>query len=238
MFGFIKEHDRKRPVPAPIKLFEGGARGRVVLVSREDIYASRGEEKILLLRKGTMIDAASFSKFERHGVHADQFEIQTSGIQTLDEPGKADPAVFSSHTNPITAAPPAAKKRALVLDPDPKSLTRTTDCLFVCGVNLDRIHPLRVARHLEWALEKYRPQVLVVDYMLNSGTDGLCLLTSVLEARTWDGVIEQTILTIDFRGRLNHSQEEITAWADIHGISLIPKPVNRFTLHSFLMHSS
>ncbi len=238
MFGFHKDRDKKRPFPAPIKHLEDESQRQVILVSREDIYAPHGQDKILLLRKGSAIDAASFSKFERYGVHVSQFEVQATGVQMLDESITTESVAFSAHTNPITAAPPKPKKRVLVLDPDAKSLARTTDCLFVCGVELSHIHPLRVARHIEWTLEKYRPQVLVVDYTLNVGTDGLSLLSSVLGNRAWDGVIEQVILTIDFRGRLNHAQEEIIAWAEAHQVSLIPKPVNRFILNDFLIHSS
>ena len=226
MFGFLLQHDRtKKPMPTP---HHDPTAQPLWLVSKEDIY-SQGNEAVLLLKKGACIEPALLPKFERYGARASQFEIRTAkGDRTIPIP-EARPA---GHQDPITTRPrnlPNHRKSVLVLAPDPKQLARLTDCLFVCGVPLTQIQPLRVANQLAWTLEKHHPHVLLVDYDLPGEADGL----SVLEALDVSAV-SRVILAVNWNRLKKRTREEVETWAADRQVRLLEKPVSRHALSDHL----
>ena len=119
-------------------------------------------------------------------------------------------------------------KRVLILEPDSKSLKRIMDCLFSCGFQLERLHPVRIISSLDWALRKYTPHVLIVDYRLSGNPDGIQLLQ---ELRPVLPVLERVILMTPPISKLSEREDErIDAFCNTWRIRRIAKPINRFSL--------
>ena len=185
MFGFPQFGKKQAPVTVPAAALDAG---RLVLISQEDIYRhDQRRQPILLLRKGQEIAAHDLPKLIQNGVRPDQvsfqyaengtpFQLPISDISTapVSKPEVSlSTASFSKDHAPVT--PPPAIKTAipsmgrrqqdvLVLESNPKQMKRLIDCLFLCGFDLNRIHPLRISSHLSWALRRHQPDMLIADY--------------------------------------------------------------------------
>lgn len=233
MFGFVRLN------PQNLKSTPAGM-AQEILVSREDIYRNDlGGEPILLLRKGFELTPEELPRFLKSGAKTHQFRYKHS-----DEPLRATyqkplpPEVrkgFSpSASNPIERELPARglkQKRALIVEPEQKSLKRLIDCLFICGLKLDRIHPVRVVSNTPWAVEKYRPQILVADYSLPGSIDGLTLLQAFAEL----SYVETLILAIAPNTILSPEENEIiAAIRQQKQFKILSKPVSRFALQRIL----
>lgn len=213
MFGFIA----RRNVPeAQPEAHVGRDRTPVTLVTREDIY----REQVLLVKKGYEVEMDDLPKLIKNGAKPSQFTLKM-------DPEEAQHVL--GHGNPIVKLA-RSEKRVLVLDPDQKSLKRTIDCFFVCGFSLPRIHPVRLASHLDWALRKYQPQVLVADYELLDGRDGLSLLSGLTLADN----VEHVILTLPARTFSSEEESLILELSQRKNIQVLKKPVSRFALHRLL----
>lgn len=242
MFGFIRQRNRnlKQATPA--------AHSAAILVSKEDIYReNRGMEPILLLRKGYEVSKEELPRFLRNGARPNQFQWKYGLNQELPSanpiplpPQPQNNRNYRGTTSPIgTPGSPLGhptptvkhRRKTLVLDSDQKSMKRLIDCLFVCGMPLDRIHPVRLAEHLPWAIDKYNPQILVVDYHLSGTYTGL----EVLVALPHLSGLNQVILTISPRPVLSKDEEQlIQHFCQENNIKLLRKPVDRHTLNRLL----
>lgn len=227
--------DNSRPASASPSL--------MILVSREDIfrYTAAGEA-ILLLRKNQEVQPDDLPKLIQHGARPEQFRFQY--IERPAPVGRSEhgPEFQRNHapepmSNPITAAPRPvvngehARKKVLILEPEQKNLKRLIDCLFVCGFDLNRIHPLRISNHLAWALERHQPDILIVDYHMQDGGGGVSLLNALHKPPG----MEQMILTLDTSRPLPLAEEvAIRKLCDEKAIKILYKPVNRFSLKQLL----
>jgi CheY-like chemotaxis protein len=142
-------------------------------------------------------------------------------------------------SNPILETPAnlvraiRIRKRVLILDPDQKSLKRLIDCLFICGFQLDNLHPVRMAASLDWALQKYMPHVLVVDYRLSEGQQtGIQILQGLQSVLPF---LEQIILITPPLQMLSEWEaRRVKSFCQVWNVKALPKPVNRFTLKQIL----
>jgi hypothetical protein len=211
------------------------------LVCKEDIYReSEGMPPILLLRKGYEVSPSELPRFIRNGARPHQFQFKATdnpenGLlsQPLTHlPSQAFLEQVSTGTfDNLLQAPPRHKLRVLILEPDAKSLKRLIDCLFICGVSLDGIHSVRLPEQLAWAIEKYRPHLLVVGYHLSSGQTGLELLTGFNSLYN----VSRIIFTLEPDKVLGEVEKKAFESAcPGPSIQLLKKPVSRFTVNRLL----
>lgn len=245
MFGFIRPKNRDLKTAKPAVQSSG------ILVTREDIYReNKGLEPILLLRKGYEVTPEELPRFIRNGAKPHQFQLKYAAEalvghqapQKLPQQPPTTPVpmpvrrskplpILSSGVSPIPQT--ANLKRALILDPDPKSMKRLIDCLFICGIQLDRIHPVRMAEHLGWVGQKYRPHILVVDYELpGCSQTGLDILAT-MQHMPW---LERCILTLNPQQAFlsDDEQQAVKTFCQEKNIKILEKPVNRHTLNRLL----
>jgi hypothetical protein len=82
-----------------------------------------------------------------------------------------------------------------------------------------------------WAVEKYRPQILVADYSLPGSIDGLTLLQAFSEL----SYVETLILAVPPNTILSAEENEIiAALSQQKQFKILSKPVNRFALQRIL----
>lgn len=233
MFGFVRLN------PQNLKSTPDGIE-QEILVSREDIYRNDlGGEPILLLRKGFELTPDELPRFLKSGAQMHQFRYKHSDEplrSTYQKPlrPEARKGLSRGVSNPLERElPPRGlkQKRALIVEPEQKSLKRLIDCLFICGLKLDRIHPVRVVSNTPWAVEKYRPQILVADYSLPGSIDGLTLLQAFSEL----SYVETLILAVPPNTILSTEENEIIATlSQQKQFKILSKPVNRFALQRIL----
>ena len=237
MFGFVRLN------PQNLKSTPVGA-AQEILVTREDIYRQdRGSEPILLLRKGFELTPEELPRFLKSGAQTHQFHYKHSGkllspgYQKPPRPGRERQSLSRGVSNPMEAPTPLRgiqQKRVLIVEPDQKNLKRLIDCLFICGLKLDRIHPVRVVSSAPWAMEKYRPQILVAGYELSDSIDGLTLLQAFADL----SFVETLILTVPAGFLLSEEENEvIESLGQRKKIKILSKPVNRFTLQRILSNA-
>lgn len=238
MFGFVNAHHRdanaiSKPVAAE---WPPGT-----LISREDIYReSKGMPPILLLRKGYEVSPTELPRFIRNGARPHQFLFKPADdLEHNPLPQPFDRIPRQEFLEEISAGafdtslqtPPRHKQRVLILEPDAKNLKRLIDCLFICGVPLDRIHSVRMPEQLAWAVEKYRPHLLVVDYHLPSGKTGLELLAGFNSLYN----ASRIIFTLEANASLSNLEKKAFELAAPRlSIQLLKKPVSRFTVNRLL----
>ena len=233
MFGFIRLKQEEFRKAASEGISD-------VVISREDIYRQMpGADPILLLRKGFELSMDDLPRFLKNGAKMHQFSYKHSAeplrkvASRPERPTQDRPLSRNGMGNPILERrySPLVGKRALILEPDQKNLKRLIDCLFICGLKLDRIHPVRMTSNITWALEKYRPSILVIDYHLPGSIDGLSMLQAFSEL----SYLETLILTINPDQILSEEENDmITALCREKQIKLLTKPVSRFALHRLL----
>jgi CheY-like chemotaxis protein len=241
MFGFVRLN------PQNLKSTPAGLQ-QEILVSSEDIYRQdRGLEPILLLRKGFELTPDDLPKFLKSGAREHQFYYKHSGkalnpgYQKRCAPKQDRPALSRGMSNPMAHSTLSnlkdiQQKRALIVEPNQKNLKRLIDCLFICGFKLDRIHPVRLVSSVPWAVEKYRPQILIANYDLsNSSMNGLTLLRAFAQL----SYVETLILTLPIGHLLSLEENaEIEALSHQVNIKILSKPVSRFALKHILNHSA
>ncbi len=229
MFGFVRLNPQNlKSTPVGIE--------QEILVTREDIYRQmQGMEPILLLRKGFELTPEELPRFLKSGAQMHQFNYKNSQqplrpqYQKPARPEKARNGLQRGTSNPIELG--QHLKRALIIEPEQKSMKRLIDCLFICGLRLDRIHPVRVISNTPWAVEKYRPDVLMADYELPGSIDGLTLLMAFAEL----SYVDTLILTVPSDFILSEEENQRLAAMDPQKkIKILTKPVNRFALHRIL----
>lgn len=234
MFGFMRLN------PQNLKSTPEGVE-QEILVSREDIYRrERGSDPILLLRKGFELTADELPRFLKNGAQMHQFGYKHSNVPlkpSYSRPGRPEamrkPAQWDANqpTGPANLPTGFQQKRVLIVEPNQKDLKRLIDCLFICGLRLDRIHPVRVAANTPWAVEKYRPQILVADLRMMGQLDGL----TILQAFTEFSFVERLILTIPAGYTLSTDENQVVQTLKARkNIKILSKPVNRFVLQRIL----
>lgn len=212
-----------------------------ILVSSEDIYRfDLGPEPILLLRKGFELSVSDLPRFLKNGAKRHQFHYKQNGQRLAKLPpqkllpggGMANALQESARREAKIVRIPY--KKALIVEPDPKHLKRLMDCLFVCGIPLDQIHPVRMASNAPWAVDKYRPQILVANYDLANPIDGL----SLLQAFSALSFVESLILVLPSEVTLSTAE-----WSTVRRIQqqkplqVLTRPVNRFDLRPLIPES-
>ncbi|MEB3287047.1 MAG: hypothetical protein VKJ04_06050 [Vampirovibrionales bacterium] len=135
----------------------------IVLISKDDIYADEGKQ-ILLLKQGMEVPSDLLPKLIGCGVDPARFELKdpipAAEIPQIDLHSRE--ALRSIRANALS------KKHVLVLDTQQKSIQRSINALTQVGFTLGKIHPVRLSQYLGWALDKYEPSILVIDYELES----------------------------------------------------------------------
>lgn len=248
--GFTRSNPAKKPerqLFAPKKK-PGEPSPPFKLISNEDIYriikrskSDRAGEPVLLLKKGIEVEPEQLHRLMKNGVSPSQFRIRQADSEALPEAAAWGVFEGAAATNPLLEVSAGlvrtlrGRKRALVLDSEPKSMRRLTDCLFMCGFQLDNIHPVRIASSLNWALQKYLPHLLVVDYQLSGKQNGIQILQTMYPALS---ALEQVILTVPSLSTLPAWEvRRLQAFCESRNVSLLPKPLNRFALKQILDES-
>lgn len=238
MFGFVRLN------PQNIKSTPDGVE-QEILVSREDIYRNDlAGEPILLLRKGFELTPEELPRFLKSGAQLHQFRHKHSeeplrSVYQKPQRSEASKPLSRGASNPLERELPPRElparglkqKRALIVEPEQKSLKRLIDCLFICGLKLDRIHPVRVVSSAPWAVDKYRPHILVADYSLPGSIDGLTLLQAFSELSYVETLILVVSPTIVLSPEENASIEAI---GQQKTVKILSKPVNRFEMQRIL----
>lgn len=195
----------------------------VRLVSRENIY-SDGENGTLLLKKGTEILPDALPKLVQCGADPSLFYI------------KANPQPGNSYdtNNPVLRDARAAifaTKRVLVLDSNPKGLTRMMNQLVSLGFSMGKIHPVRMPQYLGWSIEKYQPDLLILDYQLSGSLNALDVLKSATECAN----VPQVIMTVPTGVVTKFNQENFFAQVDALQVDVLFKPVPLTALEGIVL---
>lgn len=239
MFGFVNAHNRDTNGTGSKPAAAAWPPG--TLVSMEDIYReNKGMAPILLLRKGYEVSPEELPRFIRNGARphqflfkpADDLEWKPIPHQFKEVRRQELLAEFGSGSFDSTRpAPPRQKQRILILEHDAKSLKRLIDCLFICGVPLDRIHTVRLSEQLDWAIAKYRPHVLMVGYHLPNGQSGLELLAGFHSLYN----VSRIIFTLEPNTVLNEREKNaLESTGNSPSVQLLEKPASRFTVNRLL----
>lgn len=222
MFGF----GFKRPTPSPALQAGTGD----WLVSKNDIYGQPGseQESVLLLKEGHKLPAEVLPRLIELGIDPTQFDLadkplpSSKATQQGSIPGITKPARRSIR----------ASQRVVVAEPTHKDIERLTHCLVICGFNLGMIHPVRSENNVEWALNKYQPDIAIVDYTLGGSDNGLEKILAIA-AHPPEG-LEKIILTLTLGSDTREVEPGIAKICADHNIDVLLKPVNRFALNKIL----
>jgi hypothetical protein len=212
------------------------------LICQEDIFHPKSRRKpVLLLSKGQEISTRDLPKLILHGVQPEQFrfkadeadeaameEAQVAGVlaSTLEN-SKVPDGLEDAGSNSLTWRP-LGKRRTqtvVILESNPKILKRLIDCLFVCGFDLNKIHPVGVAANLGWSLKRYKPDLLI---------GSAPLLTEALNTETLKLLPTQLIMTLaDTAGTQSLTQVTLANGTVAH---CLYKPITRFSLRQLLLN--
>lgn len=220
-----------------------------VMVSTCDIFGSgltgQADREVLLVREGTEVDEELFDTLVKFGADPGDFAVKQlpESFQPAQSPAAKKNMAASrmlGHSDPLFQSSSAVKairhnKRVMVLDNNHKSLNRVMDCLVHCGYFLGRIHPVRQSQQMLWALQKYQPDILLIDYELSDAVDGLQLVKQALtEYENYGLAFEQVVLMIPPSNQFLENPDAFLNEVERLGIDVILKPVNRFNLNRIL----
>ncbi|MBX2859757.1 MAG: hypothetical protein KTR14_00860 [Vampirovibrio sp.] len=220
------------------------------LVTRQDIYVQRDDDQeILLLKAGQEVQEDMLRKLIQCGADPRQFEFQEPGqTKTFILPGSK----VSRHSAPIALSETGGSlsikqvsnnemafhqslvPKIMIADTSDRGIKRLTGCLTACGVFLHQIHPVTNFKALAWAVQKYRPQILIVDGDVRpqkrkqQAVDGLDFLLNLKISHQ----PSQTILLLNASGLSDPEKVHLKGEAKENGIHIIFKPVTRFTLQA------
>jgi hypothetical protein len=252
MFGFLHQSNRDTmPVISPPSVSYSTSSTELpgILVSKEDIYReNKGMAPILLLRKGLEVSMEELPRFIRNGARPQQFEFKPAEQEFADEPGNNLTNYALSHQlralhrqafleelnetpYPPESGDPRHKKQVLVLEPDQKSLKRLVDCLFICGTPLDKIHSIRLPEQLGWAIDKYQPELLVIDYAFCMSGQGLQQLAGLAAGTSFAAIVFTLAQGIVLSPE---STQKIQNACPAQTVRFLEKPVSRFTVYRLL----
>jgi hypothetical protein len=257
MFGFPSFGKKQAPVSVPVvaagKLVLVSQED-IYRPEQAGLQRDSKRQPILLLRKGQEIAAQDLPKLIQNGVRPDQvsFQYAESGtpFQLFDAVSKPIektdarvPAVSAQKLDaPVSIPVPPSINRAtppshppmgrhqqevLILESDPKQMKRLIDCLFVCGFDLNRIHPLCISSHLSWALRRHQPDVLIADYKLFMAENREGALSP-------ENTPARIIITTDANAApLDRHQLQWPEHED-QIVQVLPKPISRFAMKRLL----
>jgi hypothetical protein len=207
------------------------------LVCTEDIYVP-GQD-VLLLKAGQVVQAGQIATLLKYGISPKQFRFEGDIPEGLALP----PHVLkSAHLDDPATIDKALDTRAflrnchktiMVVDHDDRSLRRTIDNLLSCGVPLHKIHPIRVEAHLNWALEKYQPDLLMLDFAINGSW--VYKHDLVQRVGSLHKAVNQVVLMVRDQSRSEGAREALNYLTQDMGIRVIYKPLHRAQLKPLLV---
>jgi hypothetical protein len=224
----------------------------VQLTSKHDIY--NHDHSVLLIRAGQTVNAELLPKLLNFGVSPRDFsyvgtpanQAQASATPiALPLPAARMPvtrpethrelspevAAFAAGLQPPLTSP---QRKILILDPDDRGIGRLTDCLVACGIPLHDIHPVRMVEHLTWAVRKYQPEMLFIDFNLGKGRHGFEVIRYIADS----GLDPAVVLTLQLMPEKVALREKILAAAETLHASVLFKPINRYDLYRILQRES
>jgi hypothetical protein len=199
----------------------------VSIICKEDIYFNKDGHYVLLIKAGQAIEERLIPKLIKFGVQPHQFELEVPPVEEEELPETK--AMTPPSLSKIFRSP--NREKILLMDPDEKSQKRLTDCLVACGVSLNNIHPVLVLDNLPWALNKYTPKILFLDFNLDPKRAGLGTLLKSLQNYPF---LKHIIVTIPLPPEKEKLRKQLTELARNHGAHVIFKPVNRFILGNLI----
>lgn len=201
---------------------EGQEDDNILLVSREDIYSDFGRGA-LLLKEGREISPKLLPRLIDCGAQPAQFYIRQ-----LAEDGEW---VDSEALGKVKTV--RHHQHVVLLDPNQKSIQRTMQTLVACGFALGKIHPVRLNDYLSWTMEKYQPNILVMDYHLHGNITALDFLARQPFALGHkDCPLEQIIVTVPVNAVTNPNH--FLAQVDHVQADILYKPVTQQALQTIL----
>lgn len=220
-----------------------------LMVSVQDIYGAglsgQSDREVLLLREGTEVDEELFDTLVKFGADPGHFAVKSlpqtfKPVVPSPQKSQMSSSRMLGHSDLLFQSSHAVKairhqKRVMVLDNNHKSLNRIMDCLVHCGYFLGRIHPVRQSQQMLWALQKYQPDILLIDYELTDGPNGLTMVKNALtEYENYGLFFEQVVLMIPPNNQFLNHVDAFIEEVETLGIDVILKPVNRFNLNRIL----
>ncbi|MBY0403101.1 MAG: hypothetical protein K2X66_04325, partial [Cyanobacteria bacterium] len=130
----------------------------------------------------------------------------------------------------------SGQQTVVIYDLDDRGLKRMSNCLTSCDFPFNHIHPVPTVEHLTWALSKYKPTFLFMDFIPYApGTreqPSLAQLMKMVEnyTATSDVPLEHVILTTKVPSDQDTLRQEMIELAHYYHAKIIFKPVNRFSL--------
>jgi hypothetical protein len=214
-------------------------------VAKEDIYYQKGSHPVLLMKAGHSVETSSIPRLLKFGIRPEQFllEEKPATQEVFQDAVAALPpeARVMSGLDGVELQPPpqffqrGAKNKILIQDSDDRSIKRLTDCLTACGIPLANIHPVPVLETLFWAVEKYQPQVLFLDftpYAFDSPTRQS--LGKTMEQLKQYPCLQRILITTQLPPEQEGLRQEMLALGEYFGASVLFKPLNRFVLKEAL----
>lgn len=215
----------------------------ITLVTKEDIYYRKGSHSVLLMKAGQKVQAALIPKLIKFGITPEQFSFEDPAVMALFETALDAHRPYQMMSGDVDDTPTLLNRKSgrdkiLIFDTDERCLKRLTDCLSACGIPSDNIHPVPLSVHLEWALEKYRPEVVFLDFVpYSAGSREQPNVNHLMELIGRYDFLEQVVLTTTISSEKESLRQEMEALAAHHNVKLLFKPINRFTVSEVLSAS-
>jgi hypothetical protein len=211
----------------------------VSLVSRHDIYDAN--QTVLLMKGGTRVSRHLLAKLLGFGVSPNAFQFQDLegkplerqadllrqiAQKRLQSPVKVEPSLRSGMHQEAPRQNFSVNQRVLILEPDEKTIERLTDCLLYNQFQLDHIHPVRSKERLDWALKKYRPDVVFVAFNLGEGAHGLETLRYLRSLSQ----TQKLVLTVEVPSGKPDIRRKLNKTVMYYNANILFKPINRYML--------
>jgi hypothetical protein len=214
------------------------------LVAKEDIFYTQDDMPVLLMKAGQGVDIHQVAKLIKFGVLPEQFILSEDPTSNLPQ------NIFDAITNDLSKDAEitsdglpgkplyfqkGAKDKILVLDGDERSIKRLSDCLKGYGIPLVNIHPLTNSQHLFWAVERYEPHILFIDFnpYLQNKSQMASLPETMMTLKSYP-FIREVVLTAFLRPDQEEIRQDLQNLAKYYGAKVLLKPVNRFALSDVL----
>jgi hypothetical protein len=214
------------------------------LVAKEDIFYTQEDVPVLLMKAGQGVDIHQVAKLIKFGVQPEQFILSEDPTSTL--PHNIFEAITDSlskdaeiTSDGLPGKPlyfqKGAKDKILILDSDERSIKRLSDCLKGYGIPLVNLHPLTNSQHLFWAVERYEPHILFIDFnpYLQNKSQLASLPETMMTLKSYP-FIREVVLTAFLRPDQEEVRQDLQNLAKYYGAKVLLKPVNRFALSDVL----
>jgi hypothetical protein len=144
--------------------------------------------------------------------------------------------LFEQHDEDQILQSQKPKKRTMshhqvvVLEPDEKALKRLTHCLVACGIRESRIRSVRLPHHVGYAIDKYKPTLVFLDFMNGPDSMGVQTLRRLKPlpcVQHWNLLMSLPAEDLSLREKVKETLQK-------DNLSVFYKPINRFELLSML----